>query len=131
MAPGNNYIHLKESMPLHMTEAEDLEDNGSDTTRVSGEAFHKPYFLPSERVSDQSALSIAQRRAIRRVERSGRIWIWLRWGVVVVLQVIIVILLSVTRGGNTISNDSPVMLRAGNKAVETGGDINGLYMTSE
>jgi hypothetical protein len=52
---------------------------------------------------------------------------WIRWGIVVALQAVIIVLLSwphITGRGET-----DAVLKG--KFVETGGDINGLYKTSE
>ncbi|KAH8805142.1 hypothetical protein F5884DRAFT_441358 [Xylogone sp. PMI_703] len=129
MLTGDEYLRFNKDASSHMLEDEDLEDIGSDTTKASEETFRKSHLLPHEQFLDPSTSPLAQRRAIRRAQKSNMLWTWLRWALVVGLQVIMIILLLVTRREKGSPKESPVLLAAGNKAVETGGDINGLYKT--
>jgi len=63
------------------------------------------------------------KRRARRQE-SAKTLVWLRWGTIVVLQSIIV--LQLLRNGGQIQ-----FVDSTRPGTETGGDINGLYVTSE
>ena len=54
---------------------------------------------------------------------------WLRWGVVVLLQGAILLLLWRQNVSSDLVGESDAVLKG--RVVETGGDINGLYKTCE
>ncbi|KAK1238444.1 hypothetical protein MKX07_006590 [Trichoderma sp. CBMAI-0711] len=60
---------------------------------------------------------------------SSNFWTWLRWGTVVGLQMIMILLLCLKQSGSTNPINSLIGVAAGGQFVETGGDINGLYKT--
>ncbi|UKZ49096.1 hypothetical protein TrVGV298_003335 [Trichoderma virens] len=125
MAFTGRYIKLEGNGHFHDGEDVDLEDNASDTTKTSStaEIFDKAEFLPLRGDANVSASSLTQRLK-KRVKASSNFWTWLRWGVIVGLQTILILLLSLKQNGNTEpSND------LGGQFVETGSDINGLYKT--
>jgi hypothetical protein len=106
-----------------------FEDDQSDVTTVSltAEARGKPAETRKRSPSDSSwwsAHDITSSKK-RQARRLVVILTWTRWGVVVVLQSIIIMIMlwrNIRGGGET---DSALK----GKTVETGGDINGLYKT--
>lgn len=112
-------------------EGDDLEDNESDTTKFSStiEVFDKTHLLSTRENLNPSTSAFVQRRAAKRAKELNNFWTWLRWGVTIGLQTIIILLLSVPKDKNTTTGDNILDLTVGDKRVETGGDINGLYKT--
>lgn len=110
---------------------DDLEDNESDATKfsLSAEVFDKTYLLPTRQNLDLSESGLAQRRAAKRAKELGNFWIWLRWGVIIGLQTVLILLLSVSHEEERGNCDKLPDLTGGDQTVETGGDINGLYKT--
>jgi len=99
----------------------DLE-NDSDTTLAS-DSF----------LSNKGTLSSAKR--ISRYERSSKLTLiltWVRWGIVVFLQMIIIVILMPTDGGMSFPSVQS-WLKGGWSIdkTETGGDVNGLYIPSK
>ncbi|KAL7931199.1 hypothetical protein V8C35DRAFT_310655 [Trichoderma chlorosporum] len=130
MAFTGRYFKLKGNDHFNEVEDVDLEDNASDTTKTSltAEIYDKTIFLPLADDENGSESSLAQRLAAKLANRSSNFWTWLRWGVVVGLQTILILLLCL-KSGSTTSPRNNLPGAAGGQFVETGGDINGLYKT--
>ncbi|KAL7807198.1 hypothetical protein V8C44DRAFT_337943 [Trichoderma aethiopicum] len=130
MAFAGKYFKLKRNDHFQESEDVDLEDNASDTTKASltAEYFDKTELLSIRDDADASASSFINRLR-ERAKTSSNFWTWLRWGVIVCLQTILIVLLCLKQGGNTGSRNDLQGLAAGGQFVETGGDINGLYKT--
>ncbi|PTB62040.1 hypothetical protein BBK36DRAFT_1163373 [Trichoderma citrinoviride] len=130
MAFAGKYFKLKRNDEPQEGQDVDLEDNASDTTKISSNAdvFDKTAFLSLRDDADESASSFAH-RLIERAKMSSNFWTWLRWGVVVGLQTIIILLLCLKQGGSTNLGNDLQGIGPGGQFVETGGDINGLYKT--
>ena len=131
MAFTERYNRLQEQDRSCRGEEDDLEDNESDTTKFSStvEIFDKTHLLPVRENLDTSISALAQRKAAKRTKELGHFWTWLRWGVIVGLQTVLILLLSVNNNEKKDSVNSLPDLSAGDRTVETGGDINGLYKT--
>lgn len=114
-------------------EDDDLNDYESDTTKFSltAETLDKTHLLPKQEGLDLSASALAQRRAAKRAQELSSFWTLLRWGFLVGLQTIIILLLSVSHNDGRLNEKNPPDFTAGDPTVETGGDINGLYKTCE
>lgn len=110
---------------------DDVEDNQSDSTKSSltAEIFDMTQLLPPREKLDLSASALARRRSAKKKRDIRNFWVWLRWGVVIGLQAIIILLLSARYGETKEAEVSLPDLAAGDRSVETGGDINGLYKT--
>lgn len=132
MAFAGKYFKLKRNDHFQESEDVDLEDNASDTTKASltAEYFDKTELLSIRNDSDISASSFIIRLR-ERAKMSSDFWTWLRWGVIVGLQTIMIVLICLKQSGNTGSRNDLQGLAAGGQFVETGGDINGLYKTRE
>ncbi|KAL6874777.1 hypothetical protein J3F83DRAFT_728656 [Trichoderma novae-zelandiae] len=130
MAFAGKYFKLDRNDQPRGGQDVDLEDNASDTTKTSSTAhlFDKTEFLSLRDDADVSASSFAH-RLVERAKMSSNFWTWLRWGMVVGLQTIIILLLCLKQSGSTNSSNDLPGLAAGGQFVETGGDINGLYKT--
>jgi hypothetical protein len=89
----------------------DLE-NDSDTT------------LASEGLFKNSGRPEKKRTTRLRISRTQEMLSWVRWGVILALQCVIIVLL-LSRGLSEGMKDSKVWTQAD---TETGGDINGLYI---
>ena len=107
-------------------EEEDIEENASD-------------------ISKDSATTLCEKSSRRRKHSYGASWssthsglqrnspslpvflTWLRWGVIVGLQSIIILLVLVRQHTGKAGGETDAVLKG--KVVETGGDINGLYKT--
>lgn len=131
MAFPGTYSKIEEERGSFIGEEEDMDDNASDTTKFSStaELFDKTHFLPQRENSNPSTSSPAQRRAAKRAKKVNIILTWLRWGVVIGLQTIIILLLSRNRSQDKNSEGNSKDATAAAKTVETGSDINGLYKT--
>lgn len=129
---AGKYFKLKRNDHFQEGDDVDLEDNASDTTKASltAEIFDKTELLSLRDDADASASSFIY-RLLERAKMSSNFWIWLRWGVVVGLQTILILLLCLKQSGNAGSRNNLQGLAAGGQFVETGGDINGLYKTRE
>jgi hypothetical protein len=109
-------------LPLHdvADHSHDLGDHESDTTEVASIKSLEKSRIPFVRrvptswdVPDPSE------------KHKDSFWTWLRWGIVVGLQIIIALLL--WRPTGLVEREFQSVLKG--KHVETGGDINGLYQT--
>lgn len=131
MAFAGTYAKFKDGVFAHRGEEEDIEDNESDTTKVSltAESFDKAHLLPFRGNLNPSDSSLAQTRAAKRAKERDNFWTWLRWGVIIGLQTILILLLSVNHGQNKNTWDTEEDSTASDTTVETGSDINGLYKT--
>lgn len=132
MALAGKYFRLQRNDQSQEGQDVDLEDNASDTTKTSstGELFDKTAFLSLRDDADVSAPSFAHRWP-KRAKMSSNFWTWLRWGTVVGLQTIMILLLCLKQSGSTNPTNNLIGVAAGGQFVETGGDINGLYKTRE
>ncbi len=108
-----------------------FQDNESDVTTVSltGAPYGKPADTRRRSPSDSSWWSAHDNTSSkkRQAPRLVVVLTWARWGVVVLLQSIIILIMlwrNIRGGGET---DAALK----GKTVETGGDINGLYKTRE
>lgn len=104
----------------------DLEDTGSDTTRVSASAPSAAAKLLRRSSSWElpwSRSSSPRRMTARSTSRAD----WVRWGVVVALQTTMIALVAWPR----FSSDGEIEAVLRGKKVETGDDINGLYRTGK
>ncbi|ETR96957.1 hypothetical protein M419DRAFT_92860 [Trichoderma reesei RUT C-30] len=130
MALAGKYFRLQRNDQSQEGQDVDLEDNASDTTKTSstGELFDKTAFLSLRDDADVSAPSFAHRWP-KRAKMSSNFWTWLRWGTVVGLQTIMILLLCLKQSGSTNPTNNLIGVAAGGQFVETGGDINGLYKT--
>ncbi|OAG34714.1 hypothetical protein AYO21_11106 [Fonsecaea monophora] len=107
-----------------------LDDNESDVTRVAPHAgiFGKMGRLRARSPSDMSTWSYnAPNTQTRRHQSLVVVLTWFRWGMVILLQTIILVLL--WRQGRT-GTGGEMDPELKGKTVETGGDINGLYKTT-
>ncbi|CAG8960095.1 hypothetical protein HYFRA_00010573 [Hymenoscyphus fraxineus] len=97
----------------------DLEDRGNDSDTTLGSST----VLKSDSARSPSPKSRLQKR-LEAAYRKQNLFTWLRWGLVVFLQCIIIILLLPGSGlmGSTKWDES---------MTETGGDINGLYIPTK
>ena len=89
-------------------------ENDSDATRTGSTTSLEKIPPPKWEVRDSSSASK------RQVSFTDTLLIWLRWGTVVGLQIIIVVLLL---------RPSNKTLAAESRVVETGSDVNGIYET--
>jgi hypothetical protein len=111
---------------------DDLEDNKPEAAKSSSivSFFNKTNSLPFRDNADLSTTYLAQ-HPMRKGGASSNFWTWLRWGVVIGLQTILIILVSLKQSNNTKPRNDLQNLAAGGEFVETGGDINGIYKTCE
>ncbi|KAL7815172.1 hypothetical protein V8C26DRAFT_131422 [Trichoderma gracile] len=130
MALAGKYFRLQRNDQSQESHDVDLEDNASDTTKTSSTAdiFDKTAFLSLRDDTDASTPSFAH-RFLERAKMTSNVWTWLRWGTVVGLQTIMILLLCLKQGGSRDPTKDLNGLAAGGQFVETGGDINGLYKT--
>lgn len=115
--------------------AHDLPDHDSDATEVDSiHSLQRPEYpfeqcLPEkayDTYSSTTSLSSSRKRHHYMKGQGWVFWMWLRWGVVVGLQTIIVLLLWL-RPEVVHDRETQAVLKG--KSVETGDDINGLYRT--
>lgn len=98
---------------------DDGEDANSDTTRISAISSSE-----TMRLLEQHSTYDSPRWKLLSLESW---WMWIRWGIIIVLQAVIIVLLS---WPHTVGQrEKDVVLKG--KFIETGSDINGLYKTSE
>jgi hypothetical protein len=112
---------LPQYEPVDKLEDFDLE-NDSDTTLASTGFLAKP----------NGSTNGNKRVVKKKAEQTRQALVWLRWGTIVILQALIVVLLlggkeSLMAGWNGISGDGGWT----EDKTETGGDVNGLYIPSE
>lgn len=120
MAPANpqNSKYSTLSGVPNLSLDTDLEDQGNDSdTTLASSSFLKS--RPSRSSSPKSRLQ-------KREEFNSRkesMFVWIRWGVVIFFQCVIIVLLIPGTGlmGGTKWDES---------MTETGGDVNGLYIPS-
>ena len=131
MAFARTYSKLQENAASHKGDDEDLEGNESDTTKFSStvEIYDKMHFLPLRENLSPSTSPLAQRRAAKRSNKLNNFWTWLRFSVIVGLQIILILLLSVNQKENKNWDGTLEETAKAAQTVETGGDINGLYKT--
>lgn len=106
----------------------DLGDHESDTTKVSPLESYQKQALLRRSPSYSSTWSADSNPTHSRARATVRLLTWLRWGIVVGLQSIMIMLL-LWRNISAGDNETQSVLKG--KVVETGGDINGLYKTCE
>jgi hypothetical protein len=132
MAFAGTYSKLQGNVTSHNSDEEDLEGDESDTTKFSStvEIYDKMHFLPlGGNLNTSTSPLTTQRRTAKRENRLNNFWAWLRFGVIVGLQTILILLLSVNQSENKDWGGTPDQATTAAKTVETGGDINGLYKT--
>jgi hypothetical protein len=102
MAFAGTYSKLRENVVSCKVDEDDLEGNESDTTKFSStvEIYDKMRSLPLRKNLDPSMSPLAQRRAAKRASEMNNFWAWLRFGVIVGMQTILVLLLSVKQSEN-------------------------------
>jgi hypothetical protein len=102
MAFARTYSKLQENAASHKGDEEDLEGNESDTTKFSStvEIYDKMHFLPLRENLSPLTSPLAQRRAAKRSNKLNNFWTWLRFSVIVGLQIILILLLSVNQKEN-------------------------------
>jgi hypothetical protein len=131
MAFAGKYRKIGENDHFQEGEDVDLEDNASDITKSSStiEILNKTDFFPLRDDANVSTTSPAQRLAMKRANVSSNLWTWMRWAMIVGLQIILILLFSIKQGDYTKPTNDLQDLAAGGQFVETGSDINGLYKT--
>lgn len=129
MAFTRKYAKLEGNDHFHEVEDIDLEDSASDTTKASStiHIYDKTNLLPLQ-ANENSSLE--EQRTARRARASSDFWTWMRWGTIVGLQTILILLLSFSQSEGA-KEVPPTADPKGLATTETGGDINGLYKTRE
>lgn len=95
-----------------------VDGNESDATITeSVDSLEKPLRLSRHSDPWPTAASAREERELRSVRL-----VWLRWGAIVILQTMIIVLLTLQSRAQKPGLDA-------SSDVETGGDINGLYPT--
>lgn len=108
---GKKQIHF-----YHLNKDEDYEDDNSDTTKASLIEYQNRPNSPQ-----------MWRRRSNDFDNST----WIRWGIVVTIQLIILLGIALLWSDPSASRILKGDGRLRGKTVETGDDINGLYRTSK